>query len=398
MTASHTVFRGHTWHVTSFDALAHWRNGPDQDHRNAFAAFLRSAKAVADGATFGTKSLGVSAAHLRDILALARAEAHMAQDADACRLFFERHFTPVRCDSPQPHQGLLTGYYEPHICGARHQMPDFPVPLLRRPDDLVEIAKDYVGDTLPSHWPKELRFGRRTENGLVPYYDRAAIEGDWNRGTQGSKGALDHRGLELVWLPNRIEAFFIHIQGSASIALADGRVMRVSYDGKSGQAYTAIGAVLKRLGALPRPEDHGQITMASIRAWLTKHPDQQRKIMQMNKSYIFFKEDTDLDPELGPKGAADVQLTPGSSLAVDRTLHTFHTPIFVERASGKDARLMIAQDTGSAILGVERGDYFAGSGTKAGALAGAMQDPCSFVILVPKGQIETQAASIGGGI
>jgi membrane-bound lytic murein transglycosylase A len=223
----------------------------------------------------------------------------------------------------------------------------FTVPLYGRPDDLVDGA---------------------------PYHDRQAIE----------SGALAGRGLEIVWLTSAVDAFFIHVQGSARVRLTDGGMLRLTYAGKSGHGYTPIGRVLRDRGALPA----GGITMASIRDWLGAHPEKASEVMWSNRSFIFFRETEGVGADDGPIAAAGVSLTTGRSLAVDRTLHTFHAPVFVDTALPDGAafrRLMMAQDTGSAIVGPARGDIFFGTGDQAGAIAGAMQAEGRFYLLVPAG-------------
>lgn len=373
------------FHPLEFSDLPDWAG---DRHLAAFRCFLRSAAHFAGDQGPKTRSCGVDGAALGKIFAIARAAADSIRDDTAARQFFEKQFIPAAlADDTAPavqYPGLLTAYYEPVVDGSLTRSDAFPVPLLRRPPDLVEIKTiDAVADgtsNLPPDWPEELRFGRIGKQGLVPFYDRSEIEG-----SEGTDGALAGRGLELVWLADRVEAFFIHIQGSASIRLQQGGTMRVSYDGKSGHAYTAIGKVLKEAGLLPS----GGITMQTIKAWLRAHPGRQSDILQRNRSFIFFQEETGLSPELGPRAAAGVQLTPGRSLAVDRLRHTFHTPIFVRyRQDGRDhARLMIAQDTGSAIVGAHRGDFFTGSGAAAGDRAGGFAAPSGFTLLLPRLQL-----------
>jgi membrane-bound lytic murein transglycosylase A len=196
-------------------------------------------------------------------------------------------------------------------------------------------------------------------------------------------GALAGRKLELVWLRDPVDAFFIHVQGAARIALPDGRTLRVTYAAKSGHAYTPIGRVLIETDALPREN----VTMQAIRAWLAAHPDEAAGVMAKNRSYIFFRKAPVDDAVLGPIAAAKVPLVAGRSLAVDRTVHTFHTPVFVETTlpSGAPFRhLAIAHDTGSAIVGPARGDIFFGSGAAAGDVAGAMRAAGRFIALLPR--------------
>ena len=270
-------------------------------------------------------------------------------------------------------EGFLTGYYEPEFEGSREPDAAFRVPLLDRPDDLVTAPQ---GETLPGLDPV-LQAGRRTGSAYEPYPDRAAIE-------QGALGAL---GKPVVYLREPGEAFIIHVQGSARIRLQDGSVMRVSYAGRNGHPYTSIGKLLVAQGAM----DLETMTLERLMAWLRDNPEPARQLMQQNRSYIFFREAPELAQADGPIGGAGIPLTPGRSLAVDRSLWTYGLPIWIDGTlphaldrSEPLRRLMIAQDTGSAIVGPVRGDYFAGSGPAAGTQAGLMRHPVSFVILRPK--------------
>lgn len=353
----------------------------DDDHLAAFHCFLKSADIFegVDGPKTG--ALGIDGAALGRVFADARSHAAHIQNAAVAKAFFETHFTPIifATDTPNAeYPGLLTAYFEPVVDGSLTRTDAFPIPLLRRPADLVE-TKTFTPDEIPGDWPEGLRFAKQSRQGLVPYFDRGEIEG-----RTFSDGALAGQGLEMVWLANHVEAFFIHIQGSASIRLQQGGTLRVSYDGKSGHDYTAIGKVLKDMGALAP----GNITMQTIKAWLLENPDRQLEVLHQNRSFIFFQEERNLQPGLGPRAAAGVQLTKGRSLAVDRVLHTFHTPVFVSysRDGVIDNRLMIAQDTGSAIVGPHRGDYFAGSGQGAGETAGGFAASSRFVVLMPRAQ------------
>ena len=335
------------------------------DHAAALAAFRVSAAAIAD-APPKSRALGFDGAALstvaRNALALPDAS------AVAARAFFEARFAPVLVE-PETGAGFFTGYYEPELDGARAPSARFSVPLHAPPADLVEIDETDP----PAGIPAGYRFARRTESGYAPYPDRAAI----------MAGALDGAAPALVHLADPVDAFFVHVQGAARIRLAEGGVMRVTYAAKTGHPYTPIGRVLIERGALAP----GGVTMQAIRAWLAGHPDEAPSVLAANRSYIFFREAPVDDPALGPVAAARVPLSAGRSLAVDRTLHTFHMPVWIETALPGGAplrRLLVAQDTGSAILGPARGDVFFGSGDAAGALAGAMQAAGRFVVLVPR--------------
>lgn len=346
----------------AFAALPGWA---DDDHAEAFRAFRLSA-AQAVNSPPKTRALGIDGEALA---AIARVALALPADpgSEAARVFFERHFEPL-----EGVEGFFTGYYEPEAEASRSAEGRFRTPLLQPPDDLVEIDETAP----PPGLEPGLRFARRAAAGYEPFFDRGAI----------MAGALDGRGLELAFLADPVDAYFIHVQGAARLRLIDGSLMRVTYAAKSGHAYGAIGRTLIERGALPP----GGVTMQSIRAWLAAHPDEAADVMATNRSYIFFREAPVDDPALGPIAAAKVPLTAGRSLAVDRMLHTFHVPVWIDTRVPLDGglspyrRLVIAQDTGSAILGPARGDIFFGSGDAAGAVAGRMQAKGRFVTLAPK--------------
>jgi membrane-bound lytic murein transglycosylase A len=274
---------------------------------------------------------------------------------------------------PAAGHGFLTGYYEPEFRGSRSKTAAYPVPLLARPDDLVTIPQ---GGTLPGIAP-DLQAARRTATGYEPYPDRAAIEG----------GALASRARPIVHVREPGEAFIIHVQGSARIRLDDGSVMRVAYDGRNGQPYTSIGRLLVEQGAMAADT----MTLERLMGWLRDHPEPARALMRRNRSYIFFREAAELAPESGPIGGAGIALTPGRSLAVDRSIWAYGLPFWLDgelpltlERTEPLRRLMIAQDTGSAIVGPARGDYFFGSGAEAGTRAGLLRHRPRFVVLLPQ--------------
>ncbi len=351
-----------------FADLAGWH---DDDHRAALQTFRISAAAIA-AAPPSTRALGISGAALAGA---ARAATLLPDEPNGrvARDFFETWFVPCELNPMAEARAFFTGYYEPEVAGSRTPDPAFQTSLYGRPDDLVDIDDG----NRPAGLDPSFRFARQESDRLTEYPDRAAI----------MAGALAGRGLEIAWLADPAEAFFVHIQGSARLRLPNGEILRVAYAAKSGHPYTPIGRVLVERGALRREE----VSMAAIRAWLAENRAAAPEVMAANRSFIFFRETAGLEPGLGPVGAAGVQLTPGRSLAVDRTLHTFHTPVWVETAvpvaTGSPEifrRLLVAQDTGSAIVGPSRGDIFFGSGDAAGAVAGAMQSGGRFVVLKPR--------------
>ena len=350
----------------SFADLPGWA---DDEHLPAFEAFRRSSFHMLEK-PYRTGSLGVAFESFAEVYADAR-EA-LLKDSGEARTFFERHFTPAFVSPGQSQNGFVTGFYEPVVEASPVRTPEFTVPLLRRPDDLIDIDDA----DRPEGMDPYLAFGRKTDAGPVEYHDRSAIE----------RGALGDRGLEIAWLNSKVDAFFIHVQGAARLEMTDGSTRRVTYAAKSGQRFTGIGKVLADLGEIPLAE----VTMQSIRAWLAENPGRVDEILWRNRSYIFFREAAVEEPELGPIAAAKVPLTPGRSVAVDRLLHTFGTPFYIDAPSltafGGESfrRLMIAQDTGSAILGPARGDLFAGSGDAAGEIAGVVRNAADFYALLPK--------------
>lgn len=335
---------------------------------DAFAAFRRSA--VRSGIKrYRTGSLGLDAVHFEPAFEAARAS--FSLDDATARRFFETWFAPFRVLPADRATGFVTGFYEPEADASPVRTTRHRFPILSRPHDLVEV------DDLnrPEGMDPYLAFGRTTDEGIVEYFDRAAIE----------QGALKDRRLEIAWLEDPVDVFFIHVQGAARLRMPGG-LRRITYAAKSGQRFTGPGHVLAELGEIPRE----RVTMQSIRAWFRAHPHRVDEILWRNRSFIFFREAPVDDAALGPIAAAKVPLTPGRSIAVNRLLHTFGTPFFVHApklaafGSAPFARLMIAQDTGSAIIGTARGDLFAGSGDAAGEIAGVIRHDADFFALVPR--------------
>jgi len=342
----------------------------EDDHAPAFAALRRSAFRVLEK-PYRSGELGIGAESFAAVYEDVRANTEMT--GKEARAFFERHFTPCRVTpSANAEHGFVTGFYEPEAPASPVRAPGFAYPILSRPDDLVDIDDG----NRPAGLDPYLAFGRKTEKGIVEYFDREAIE----------SGALAGRRLEMAWLADPVDVFFIHVQGAARLNMTDGSVRRITYAAKSGQRFTGVGKVLAEMGEIPLK----RVTMQSIRAWFARHPERVDEILWHNRSFIFFRDAPALDPSLGPIAAAKVQLTPGRSVAVDRLLHTFGTPFYIDAHTltafdGKPfRRLMIAQDTGSAILGAARGDLFAGSGVAAGEIAGGIKHPADFYALVPR--------------
>src|SRR5215470_1811860 len=303
------------------------------------------------------------------------------QDANTARAFFEKNFQPVRIARLGELEGLLTGYFEPVVAGSRFPSPEFHVPLYRRPRDLLAAGYKPASVAFPN---KGVRIGRRNENNeLVPYHDRAAIEA----------GPLDGQKLEICWLKDPLDLLMIQIEGSARVILEDGTPLRVSYDSHNGYRYSSIERVLVERNLIPRSE----MSVQRIRDWMAAHPDEAAKVRATNRSYVFFRV-TGLSNEGESVGAQGVPLTPGRSIAVDR-VHEYGTPFFIEAnlpiesvKSSRFGRLMIAQDTGSALVGPARADLYWGAGDDAGRIAGRIRHPGRFAMLVPR---ELDLAAVG---
>lgn len=266
----------------------------------------------------------------------------LADAANEPRLYFETLFRPVMITDGQ--DPLFTGYYEPELAGSRIRSQEFHVPLYRQPEDV------------PS-------------------------DGPWlSREELLETGVLENRGLELVWLRNEVDKFFLQIQGSGRVRLNEGGFMRVGYGGKNGHPYRSIGKELIRRGIF---EDH-EVSAAVIRGWIEDNPEQGADLLNHNPSYVFFREVSQVDLEKGPLGAMNRSITAGRSIAVDPEYVPLGAPVWLEKAGMNPIRrLMIAQDTGAAINGAQRADIFYGSGPEAGREAGRIRDGGRMVVLLP---------------
>lgn len=332
------------------------------DQSAALAAFRRSCARILrldDDAPLDGK--GADAAfygRVGDWRPACAAAADVAAGADAARTYFERWFAPVRFGGENRPAPLFTGYFEPEMKGALSEGGLYRTPVLGLPPAFAEARA--AGETLPA---------------------RAAIE-DMLR-----TGALD-RANALVWLADPVDAFFLHVQGSGRVRLPDGRLLRLAFAAKNDRPYTSIGKLLIERGAIPREE----VSMQTIRAWLAAHPADIEPLLRRNESYIFFKVLDGVDAETGPPGAEQVNLTPGRSLAVDRRFHPLGGLLWLDTRAPEPhgpgtvvlRRLMVAQDTGTAIRGLQRADVFWGAGPQAAEIAGRMKEPGELIALIPK--------------
>ena len=341
----------------------------DDDHLAALKAFVASCSKVQAQAAKAAPGRTPVPPDLVAACAVALAFPAKVKASDA-RLFFERHFRPHRV-LHEAAMGLFTGYWEPLIEGSRIRTEKFKTPLHKRPADLVTLVDETKRGTVGA----TLTHARQTANGVVPFATRAEIDA----------GVLDPLALELLWLADPVDVFFLQIQGSGRIRLTDGATVRVHYDGKNGHPYTSIGRYLIDEGLLAADK----VSMGALARWLRADPARGRQVMQQNASYVFFRELP--NDAKGPLGALEIPLTTGRSLAVDPSVHTLGSPIYVSAPTLTHAlkgkpynRLMVAQDVGSAIKGPERGDIYFGSGDRAGRIAGITKHPGHFYALIAR--------------
>ncbi|MFT4149255.1 MAG: murein transglycosylase A [Paracoccaceae bacterium] len=318
--------------MLEFEALDGWAS---DDHRAALRAFRETCDLL----------------EAPDWRPLCRLAADAGESDAQARTFFELFFKPVIVGNPP---ALFTGYYEPELLGSSVRTPRFAWPLYRRPPELQDGS---------------------------PYLSRQAIE----------DGALRGRGLELVWLDDPVEVFFLQVQGSGRIRLPDGRVMRVGYAGKNGHPYRSVGQEMIRRGT----HTPDQVSAGEIRSYVRATGAAGMDLLNVNPSYVFFRQIGDLAPEKGPIGAMGRSITPLRSVAIDPAFTPLGAPVWVEK-DGSDPlrRLMVAQDTGGAIKGAQRADIFYGTGRAAGDAAGNVKDGGRLILLVP---IDRAFAMMQGG-
>ena len=346
--------------ATSFDKIPKWLT---DDHRAALVAFARHTQKP-NHETYKNAPKGCD----HEALLQLAGKAANTDPSDA-RAFFEDHFKPVLIENTGHQRSIVTGFFEPEYIASRSRSDMYCVPIYARPPQLFD-AKLAPKGTVPAGY----RFAWRHDDGR---FGTAPDRKDIN------VAALDGRAEVLAWLRSPIDAFFMHIQGAAHLRLDDGSRMRLSYAAKTGHPFTAIGSLLVEMGAIEK----SRVSMQSIIAWLEANPDRGPELMNENRSYIFFKETPPGDEALGPVAAAKIQLTANRSLAVDMEYHTFGTPIYVLAENVNNsafAKLMMAQETGTAIVGPSRGDIFFGTGEEAGKLAGGVVSPSTFFVLCPK--------------
>ena len=349
-------------------------NGWSEDKLSqALPAFLKSCTKIAKrehSKPFVAKNrnlLGLEVGrigHWQYLCKIAKTLDHRASK-EAVRQYFEKYFKPYKLVSVAG--GLVTGYYEPTLRGSWTKTNRFYVPLYKKPKDLVSVN---LGKFVPELATKTIH-GRIENQQLVPYWSREEIY----------NGMLVNRGLDLLWVDSLVDAFFLQIQGSGVVLLPGGERVRVGYAGKNGLPYFAIGRDLIKSGAITKK----RMSMDSIKDWLAKNPKKGLELMKKNKSFIFFR----LLKGAGPLGAQGVELTPGRSIAVDRNFIPLGVPIWLDtihplKGNKPLRRLVVAQDTGGAIRGPTRADFFWGAGSQAGKKAGFMKNTGTMHLLLPR--------------
>lgn len=350
------------WTKARFEQLPGWANANQNELLKAFAA-----QCAGKGSALAKKT-GTPEGLLK---ACENTQARLANgDMPPAQFWLEANFDVWQFQKEDGSKtGLMTGYYEPELTGARKKDLKNNTPLYGVPSDLITVKLDNLYPEL-----KHMRLrGRLQGNTLVPFFDRAS----WEK-------IGPEREKPLVWVNDKLDAFLLQVQGSGRVELPDGKVIRLSYADQNGQPYKSIGKVLVDRGELTVEN----ATVPGIRDWANKHPDQLDALLNENPSVIFFKESEVKNPELGPTGALGVPLTGGLSLAVDRSLVPYGSLLWIESSNPQSGKPItqgaLAQDTGGAIRGRVRADYFWGTGKKAGELAGITRQPLKMWLIWPK--------------
>lgn len=335
--------------AVSFADLAGWK---DDDQKAAFDTFLKSCSAILNG----TRAMRAARPFYGALFKVCeRAVSAGELDRDRARAFFEDNFKPMRVIPAGQAQGFFTGYYETEVDGSRFPSDEYSIPMYAAPAETV----------------------RKRQSKVFADLDRTRIE----------DGALAGKSLEICYVKSPIDAFFAQIQGSTRVKLDSGKLLRLNYIASNGMPYTPVGKFLIDRGIISKEE----MSMDKIREFMEANPDEGKALRQKNRSFVFFQE-TPLSAHDECVGAQGVPLTPGRSLAVDKKIHIYGTPIWIdaefpiesEKPETKFRQLLVAQDTGSAIVGPARADIYFGHGEEIGHIAGRIKQNGQFVMLVPQ--------------
>ena len=333
----------------SFSTLEGWT---DDDHAVAFDTFLKSCRAILNG----TRAMRSARPFYGALFKVCeRAVAAGQLDRDHARAFFEDNFKPVRVTPAGQTAGFFTGYYETEVEGSRFPSDEYTIPIYAAPAETVRTHKSKVFADL----------------------DRTRIE----------DGALAGKELEICYIKNPVDAFFAQIQGSTRVKLDNGKLLRLNYIASNGMPYTPVGKFLIDRGIVSKEE----MSMDKIREFMEANPDEGKELRRKNRSFVFFQE-TPLGTHDECIGAQGVPLTPGRSLAVDKRVHIYGTPVWIdaelpiesEKPETKFRHLLFAQDTGSAIVGPARADIYFGHGEEISHIAGRIKQNGQFVMLAPQ--------------
>lgn len=347
----------------TFSQLPGWQADNQADALPALRASCKRVLSRPSGTTVGTEWVPLSRG---DWLGPCQALPANTVSGAQARAYLQKWFRPHKVSGSEGSAGLFTGYFEAEITGSRKRENGSQVPVYALPRDHVSVD---LGKFDPKLKGKRI-VGRVKGRHFVPYHKRGPID----------LGALKGQGVELVWADDAIDLFLLHVQGSGRVRLRDGSVLRIGFSGHNGHGYRSIGSILIRRGELQR----NQASWPKIRRWIESHPHQARTLLAENPRFIFFRR----IKGKGPIGAQGVALTPRRSLAVDRAYIPFGVPVWLEthwpENSGRRLeRLMVAQDTGDAIRGPVRGDFFWGFGKEAFRLAGSMKSRGQYYVLLP---------------
>ncbi|KTD26286.1 murein transglycosylase A [Legionella israelensis] len=355
-------------HTVSFDQLPGWRAAK---LKKSLIAFKTSCKAFLKQNPDRKAGSSQIPMQVKDWQQVCRSAMDVSPVTNKnARLFFQRWFTPVEFYEDKPVEGLFTGYYSPLLKGSLIQSEEYSVPLYGLPSNLVNVNLELFDETL-----RHRRINGRVENGkLVPFYTRKEI----------NKGAIKDTAEVIVWVDDAIDRQFLEIQGSGVVELEDGQRIYVGYAGENGASFTPLARILIDKGVMTKDN----ASMQGIKRYLKSHPEEKNKILNQNKSFVFFQK-LGRDAAYGAQGVA---LTPGYSLAVDRKWVPLGTPIWLNTTSpgtqsdseNRLQRLMIAQDVGGAIRGPVRGDVYWGAGKKATNVAGRMKNKGYYWLLLPR--------------
>lgn len=335
--------------AVSFADLAGWK---DDDQKAAFDTFLKSCGAILNG----TRAMRAARPFYGALFKVCeRAVSAGELDRARARAFFEDNFKPMRVTPAGQTQGFFTGYYETEVDGSRFPSDEYSIPMYAAPAETV----------------------RKRQSKVFADLDRTRIE----------DGALAGKSLEICYVKSPIDAFFAQIQGSTRVKLDSGKLLRLNYIASNGMPYTPVGKFLIDRGIVSKEE----MSMDKIREFMEANPEEGKALRQKNRSFVFFQE-TALSAHDECIGGQGVPLTPGRSLAVDKKIHIYGTPIWIdaefpiesEKPETKFRHLLVAQDTGSAIVGPARADIYFGHGEEVGHIAGRIKQNGQFVMLVPQ--------------